>query len=261
MENNKKDKKEEVKENKENKEIKQEKSNKPKSKLTFKKVFPKVLIMVGILLIIIPLSIKLYYKFRGNNDIDTFIKEKEEIINKNDPLEQDELYKAMKQYNENLVKNGQNLRSLAIMEKVDFDLRPYGYSKDVVGMIEIPKLGVRLPLYLGCSIEYMHLGASVISQTSLPIGGEDTNTVLAGHRGEVDKFINIDKLQAGDEVLITNFWQQLTYKVRGSEIIGEDDSNKIYIQPGKEMLTLLTCHPYQVYKERLLVYCDLVKKE
>ena len=167
----------------------------------------------------------------------------------------------MKQYNENLVKKGQNLRSLEIMEKVDFDLRPYGYSKDVVGMIEIPKLGVRLPLYLGCSIEYMHLGASVISQTSLPIGGEDTNTVLAGHRGEVDKFIDIDKLQVGDEVLITNFWQQLTYKVRGSEIVGEDDSNKIYIQPGKEMLTLLTCHPYQVYKERLLVYCDLVKKE
>ena len=257
MENNKKDKNKEVKESNE---IKQDKTNKPKSKLTFKKVFPKIIITVGILLIIIPLSIKLYYKLRGNNDIDTFIKEKEEI-NKNDPLEQDELYKAMKQYNENLVKKGQNLRSLEIMEKVDFDLRPYGYSKDVVGMIEIPKLGVRLPLYLGCSIEYMHLGASVISQTSLPIGGEDTNTVLAGHRGEVDKFIDIDKLQVGDEVLITNFWQQLTYKVRGSEIVGEDDSNKIYIQPGKEMLTLLTCHPYQVYKERLLVYCDLVKKE
>ena len=260
MENNKKDKNKEVKESNE---IKQDKTNKPKSKLTFKKVFPKIIITVGILLIIIPLSIKLYYKLRGNNDIDTFIKEKEKInkdIDKNE-LEQDELYKAMKQYNENLIKNGQNLISLEMMEKVDFDLKPYGYSKDIVGMIEIPKIGVRLPLYLGCSIEYMHLGASVISQTSLPIGGEDTNTVIAGHRGEVDKFIRIEELDVGDEIYITNFWQQLTYKVRGFEIIGEDESNRIYIQPGKEMITLLTCHPYQVYKERLLVYCDLVKKE
>ena len=102
-------------------------------------------------------------------------------------------------------------------------------------------------------------GAANLSQTSLPIGGENTNSVIAGHRGYggASYFRYIDKLQIGDTVTVTNLWEELTYRVSEIKIIYPNEVEEILIQPGRELLTLLTCHPYASGgKQRYLVICE-----
>ena len=102
-------------------------------------------------------------------------------------------------------------------------------------------------------------GAAVMGQTSLPIGGSDTNCVLAGHRGwnGAAYFLYINQLEPGDTVTVTNLWETLNYQVKETRIIDPNDVEAILIQPGHELLTLLTCHPpASGGKQRYLVFCE-----
>jgi len=72
-------------------------------------------------------------------------------------------------------------------------------------------------------------------------------------------FREIEKLKIGDEIFITNLWETMTYKVEKIEIISPDEINKIRIQEGKDMVTLVTCHPYPHNYQRYLVYCERVQ--
>lgn len=102
-------------------------------------------------------------------------------------------------------------------------------------------------------------GAAVLSQTSIPIGGKNTNAVIAGHRGWVGAsyFRYITDLEVGDEVIITNLWETMTYTVSGVRIIDPTSVDDILIREGKDMITLLTCHPYASGgKQRYLVFCE-----
>ncbi len=64
-----------------------------------------------------------------------------------------------------------------------FDLAEYGIEDGIVGILSIPKMDLELPIYLGATAEHLAGGAAQLSQTSMPIGGENTNCVLAGHQG------------------------------------------------------------------------------
>lgn len=123
---------------------------------------------------------------------------------------------------------------------------------------------VTLPLYIGASELNMSLGAAVLSETSMPIGGENTNCVISGHRGYsgAPYFRDIENLKIGSKVYITNPWDTLMYKVVKIDVINPDDVSSILIQEGKDMITLLTCHPYMSHgKYRYVVYCERAKYE
>ena len=116
-----------------------------------------------------------------------------------------------------------------------------------------------LSLYLGATDEHLRDGAAHLSQTSLPIGGENTNCVIAGHRGYngAPYFRYIDKLKIGDAVMVTNLWETLMYTVVDIQVIDPNDIEAIHIQEGRELLTLLTCHPYASGgRQRYLVVCE-----
>ena len=118
-----------------------------------------------------------------------------------------------------------------------------------------------MPVYLGASDGHLAVGAAVLGNTSAPIGGDNTNCVIAGHRGwrGADYFRHIDRLAVGDEVRITNLWERLTYTVADIQIIQPHEVDKIKIQPNSDLLTLLTCHPYASGgKQRYVVYCERV---
>jgi len=138
-------------------------------------------------------------------------------------------------------------------------LSDYGIDDEVFGAVCIPKLGVVLPIYLGASEENMAKGAAHLSQTSLPIGGENTNCVLAGHCGfnGADYFRYLSTLTEDDEVILTTLWSEDHYRVSGVAVIAPDDIASVMIQPGRELLTLLTCHPYASGgKYRFLAICE-----
>ena len=175
-----------------------------------------------------------------------------------------DLREAMEAYNLQLSQDQSGLDSVDSYEAPGLNLEDYGLgADDAVGYVEIPAMDVTLPLYLGASRAHMNDGAAVLGQTSMPIGGIATNCVIAAHRGWNGKamFRDVELLQEGDLVYLTNLWETLTYQVTGISIIWPDEVEAVAIQPGQDMVTLLTCHPYIVGTYRYLVYCQRVKDE
>ena len=170
------------------------------------------------------------------------------------------LWGEMQAYNNTLYESKQILlQNISDYVQPSFVLTEYGLEDDIFGVISIPKLEVELPIYLGASDANMAAGAAHMSQTSIPIGGENTNAVIAAHRGwnGATYFLNIHKLIYGDTVTVTNLWDTLTYEVRDIKIIDPSDVESIHIQEGKDMITLMSCHPIASGgKQRYLVFCE-----
>ena len=123
-----------------------------------------------------------------------------------------ELLAAMRAYNERIYTEGQSgLVDAWAYTQPSFDLTEYGIENDVIGVLSIPSINLEMPIYLGATYDHMARGAAHLSQTSLPIGGENTNCVIAGHRGwsGAPYFLNLDKLEVGDTVTVTNLWETL----------------------------------------------------
>lgn len=170
----------------------------------------------------------------------------------------DYLYTKMKEYNRNLNENDQKIVDAFSYETPSFDLTKYGLEENIIGIITIPKINLELPIYLGATEENLNKGAVHLSQTSMPLGGNNSNTVIAAHRSSFkhEFFRNIDKLEIGDEVIIKAFWKTLTYTVSKKIVISPYDSSKVLIQKNKDLVTLITCHPYGETSERYVVYCE-----
>ena len=100
------------------------------------------------------------------------------------PMPYESLFHALQTYNRWLVEIKQgNLDTRRAMEIVPFSMMDYGLPDEVFGVLRIPAMELEMPIYLGANDENMASGAAVLTQTSIPIGGENTNAVIAGHRG------------------------------------------------------------------------------
>ena len=176
------------------------------------------------------------------------------------PVDVDSLYQFMLEENQRIYETGQSgLVDAWSYQRAGVDLSRYGIDNGCVGFISIPKIGIEIPIYLGANTTNMSKGAVHLTETSYPIGGMNTNSVIAAHRGQVHwMFRNIDKLEVGDNVVITNFREELTYRVVSYEVIDPHDIQKVRIQEGKDMITLISCHPLGSNTQRYVVYCERV---
>lgn len=164
----------------------------------------------------------------------------------------------MQAYNERIFREGQTGMTDAWSDvDTSFDFEGTGLADEMAGYITIPAMDVELPLYIGAGAEHLEKGAAVLAQTSMPIGGENTNCVIAAHRGYGGKamFREIERLVPGDRVEITNLWETLSYEVVKCIVIYPDDTDAVKIIPGEDMVTLVTCHPYTENYQRYVVYC------
>lgn len=129
------------------------------------------------------------------------------------------------------------------------------FGNGIMGSIEIPKIGVNLPIYHGTSDEVLAVAVGHIEGTSLPIGGKNTRTVLSGHRGLPNSklFTRLDELIIGDFFFIRVLNQTLAYEVLDIEVINPDDVDKLELIPDQDLVTLLTCTPYGLNTHRLIV--------
>ena len=171
----------------------------------------------------------------------------------------DELRAAMADYNEKIYANHQEgLKDAWSYEEAEFDLTRYGVYENVIAELRVPSMGCDLPIYLGATWNNMAWGAVQLGKTSMPIGGNNTNCVIAGHRGCTNGpyFLYIQNMQIGDKVYIDNLWETLTYQVTEIKVISPDDIPSILIQEGKDMVTLITCHPYPNNYQRYAVFCE-----
>lgn len=168
------------------------------------------------------------------------------------------LWNAMAAYNETIWEQRQSgLCDPWAYEQPSFTLEDYGLEDEAFGVLTIPALDLAMPLYLGASEGHMAAGAAHLSQTSLPIGGANTNCVIAGHCGwrGATYFRHLTNLQIGDTVYVMNLWETLTYTVIDAKVIDPNDIDEILIQSGRDMLTLFTCSGRNGSR-RYVVYCE-----
>lgn len=221
------------------------------------RIIAVILLIAGIGFFTYPIALKIAFNMQADKAIDQF-----ESIKTDNALPYSELRKAMFNYNEGLYLSGQSgLIDQLSYEKPDFLLSDYGIDSDILGYITIPKIDIKLPIYNGASKENMAKGAAYLANTSLPVGGDNTNCVIAAHtryKG-IHMFKRITELKTGDEIYITNFWETLVYKVCETKVINPKDSQNIYIQENRSLVTLSTCHPYPNNYQRYLVYAELVE--
>lgn len=130
----------------------------------------------------------------------------------------------------------------------------------VMGYVTIPKIDIKLAVYHGTSDKVLQTGIGHLNGTKLPIGGENTHSVLSAHRGlpSAKLFTDIDKLEKGDLFYIHVLDKDLAYEVdQILPMVDKDDqetlSNALQIEEGKDLVTLFTCTPYGVNTHRLLV--------
>ena len=240
-----------------------------------------VLFLVGIIIALLPWFHKLWVNYTMHRDVQAFLSYVEvkpfvpgkripgETVPQESvaeepalPTEHTQLWLDMQDYNQTISQEGQTgLSDPSAYEEASFRLANYGLDSEVFGVLSIPRLELNMPIYLGATKQNMANGAAVMGQTSLPIGGSNTNCVLAGHRGwnGAAYFLYINQLEPGDIVTVTNLWETLTYQVVDTQIISPNDVDAIHIQPGRELLTLLTCHPpASGGKQRYLVFCERI---
>ena len=124
-----------------------------------------------------------------------------------------------------------------------------------MGYVEIPKISVNLPIYHGTENDSLERGIGHLLGSSLPVGGENTHTILSGHSGMASQkmFTDLEQLTVGDVFYLHVLDETLAYQVVEINTVLPYDTSLLGIAPGEDLCTLVTCTPYGVNTHRLLV--------
>lgn len=133
----------------------------------------------------------------------------------------------------------------------------------IMGTIVIPAINIKLPIYHGTSEKILEKGIGHLEGSSLPLGGENTHTVLTGHTGlsNAKLFTDLSEMKEGEFFFLNILGEQLVYQVNQIRIVLPTDLEELYIKKGKDYCTLVTCTPYGVNTHRLLVRGERVENE
>lgn len=168
--------------------------------------------------------------------------------------EMDALLEQARRYNERLASSGIEFQlteeQLAEYESL-LDISGTG----IMGYVQIPKINVSLPVYHGADEAVLQIAVGHIAGTSFPIGGENTHSVLSGHRGlpSARLFTDLDQILVGDVFTVTVLNETITYQVDQIRIVEPSDVSELMIIPGEDHCTLVTCTPYGINTHRMLV--------
>ena len=125
----------------------------------------------------------------------------------------------------------------------------------IMGYIDIPKIGVQLPLYHGTSEGVLQVAVGHVEGTSLPTGSVSTHAVFSAHRGlpSARLFTDLDEMEVGDTFQLTVIDRIMTYEVDQVLVVLPHEVEPLYVQEGRDLVTLVTCTPYGVNTHRILV--------
>lgn len=126
---------------------------------------------------------------------------------------------------------------------------------EMMGIVEIPKIDIKLPIYHTTKEDVLKQAAGHLEGSSLPIGGKSTHSVISAHRGlpSASLFTDLDQLKKGDHFLIHVLNKTLCYEVDKISVVKPEETSALAVEEGEDLVTLLTCTPYGVNTERLLV--------
>ena len=137
----------------------------------------------------------------------------------------------------------------------DYDSQLNLAGNGIMGYVEIPKISVNLPIYHGTENDSLERGIGHLLGSSLPVGGENTHSILSGHSGMASQkmFTDLEQLIIGDVFYLHVLDETLAYQVVEINTVLPYDTSLLGIVPGEDLCTLVTCTPYGVNTHRLLV--------
>ena len=219
-----------------------------------KKVIAVLIFVVGLFLLLYPTVSNFYNEYQNSLLIDNYMESTENI--KAD--EKEKILTDARTYNKYMYE-GEKLEELGLSYNSCLNM----YENGIMGFIEIPKISVSLAIYHTTDDALLQNAIGHVEESSLPVGGESSHAVLAGHRGlpSAKLLTNIDQLKIGDVFYIHVVDEVLEYAVDDISVVEPDDTSKLKVENGRDLITLVTCTPYGVNSHRLLVRGSRVERE
>lgn len=164
--------------------------------------------------------------------------------------EKKEMIKKAVQWNDKLYRQQ---KGISVDDNLDY-LNILNTGDGIIGTIEIPAIDVNLPIYHGTNDDVLNIGAGHVEDSSMPVGGTNTHTVITGHSGLPSNklFTRLDELEKNDKFYIYILDEVLAYEIDKIEIVLPEKVDYT-IEDGKDLATLVTCTPYGINTHRLLV--------
>lgn len=220
-------------------------------------LFIVIIFLAGISIVIYPVASNLIYEKNQSHVLAQY----DETMEQMEQEELDEELQAAQEYNRSLLESEAFLTDPFDPELVlDPTVEPYASLLNVegdgiMGYVEIPKISVNLPIYHGTTAQVLEQGIGHLQNTSLPVGGESTHTVLTGHTGLAGKrlFTDLSQLEVEDVFYLHVLGDTLAYQVEAIYIVEPDQTEYLVVESGRDLVTLVTCHPYGINTHRLLV--------
>lgn len=221
----------------------------------------KVKLLDLIMLIILISSFGVFLYPFIQNELNTFLDQK--VINHYQEQASKDNEKKIKKYQEEnkkiaKAKNAPGLSSFN--EAVDNPKKTKDYSLDyyklhTIGVLYIPSIKVKLPIFDSTNDVLLKRGSSLLEGSSFPAKGENIHSVISAHRGlpEAKLFSDLPKMKIGDNFFIDINNERIAYEVIETSVVKPSDTEALTIQEGKNLVTLLTCTPYMINSHRLLV--------
>lgn len=205
------------------------------------------LFLIGILIMLYPFYISALNDYLDNVRVSLY---KDSLQKAHDTQE-----KQLKAANEKLAKQGLTPSKDPFKDDKASGVSEDYYKKHLLGTIDIPKINIKIPLFDTTNSELLEIGATTLNGTSYPLGGQNTHAVIAAHRGLPDRalFTDLPKLKEGDIFVLEVLGHKLAYEVKTIVVVKPEETQVLKIEPGQDLVTLLTCTPYMINSHRLLV--------
>ncbi len=218
-----------------------------------------LLFAAGFLLVLYPVVGNLWNSYRQHRLANTY----EAAVENLDEDQYEELWEEAREYNASHTPYSVPdafAGSEILAEEEDEEYLVYesllnAAGDGIMGYIEIPKIDIKIPIYHGTEDEVLSKGAGHLYGSSLPVGGEGTHAVIAAHRGlpSAPLFTDLDLLEVGDQFYLYILDNILAYEVDQILVVEPDETESLVQTAGEDYVTLVTCTPYGVNTQRLLV--------
>lgn len=225
-------------------------------------LLPVLIILLGLGVLLYPVVATQWNNFQQTKVADDYRALMDDAVEK-DPDSMEQAVEAARAYNR-AGRGGPILDAWSARDATDNpDYQDYLKqlsSLPAMAQLVIPSIKVNLPVMHGTSDEVLGKGVGHLYGTSLPVGGPDTHAVLTGHTGLTNAtlFDNLTDMKKGDAIYLAVYGEKLKYEVYDTEVVLPEDTKSLLVQPGQDLLTLVTCTPYGINTHRLLVHAHRV---
>lgn len=213
-------------------------------------MFLAVIVLAGLCLLLYPSFSDWWNSMHQSRAIAAYV----ETVDAMSQEEIDEILNAAREYNERLW-HRQNRWVLSEEEQAEYESLLDVSGNGIMGYINIPVIGVNLPIYHGTEESVLQVATGHLSATSLPVGGPGTHAAISGHRGlpSARLFTDLDQLKVGDIFTVSVLNEVYTYQIEQIVTVVPEDTSQMNLYQGEDLCTLQTCTPYGVNSHRLLL--------